>query len=112
MRPPIAGTARLRAAGAHASVLDQHNGGPTSGGTSIGVIGTQINQSAAEPITVGITGTLDRVEMYIYADGTIGNPFILDIVPVANGLPDTTAVLATSNFTPPPTGLQWISFDF
>ncbi len=101
----------LLAASAHAGVLDQHNDGPLLGGTSIGTIGTAVDQSAAQTITVGIGGIMDRVEMYIYADGTPGFPMVLRIVPVTAGLPDDSTILATGTLTPAPTGLQWVSFD-
>jgi hypothetical protein len=113
MKPtPLALTLLALAAPARASVLDQHNDTGITGGTSIGTIGSTVDQSAAQTIVVGITGTLDHVEMYIYADGALSSPLILQIVPVAGGLPDASTILATASITPPPTGLQWASFDF
>ena len=102
------------AAPANAEVLDQHNDGPLSGGTSIGVITTAINQSAAETITVGITGTLTRVEMYVYAGATLTAPLVLEVRAVDGGSetdPPSEQVLASQQVTPPPSGLQWVSFD-
>src|ERR1051325_7176577 len=94
-----------------AGALDQHNDGPISGGTSIGAIGTALSQSAAQTLTVGLPGILDRVEMYIYADGTPGFPLVLKVVPVAAGQPDDSTILPTASLTPAPTGLQWVSFN-
>ncbi len=107
---PAAALVFLYASTAHAGGLDQHNDGPLSGGTSIGTIGSSVNQSAAQTITVGASGIMGRVDMYIYADGTPGFPLILDIVPVAAGLPDDSTILGTASLTPSPTGLQWVTF--
>jgi hypothetical protein len=94
-----------------ASVLDQHNEGPLLGGTSVGVIGTQLEQSAAQTLVCGISGRLDRVEMYINASGSLSSPLVLEVRPVSNGAPDAAVLLATQQVSPLPTGLQWVSFD-
>jgi hypothetical protein len=117
MRTPAVFAAILAstlAAASNADVLDQHDDGPLSGGTSIGVITTAINQSAAETITVGITGTLTRVEMYVYAGGTLTAPLVLEVRTVDGSDvsdPPAEQVLASQQVTPPPSGLQWVSFD-
>jgi hypothetical protein len=111
-RPSLALSVLLLAGAARASVLDQHNDTGITGGTSIGVVGSAVDQSAAQTIQAGISGTLDRVELYFYADGALSSPLVLDIVPVApGGLPDSSTILASASITPPPSGLQWVSFD-
>ena len=97
---------------ARAQTLDQHNDGPLLGGTSVGVIGAVVNQSAAQTLTVGLSGTLTRVDMYVFAgQGALTAPLTLDITPAGGGSPDSSAVLATQSLIPPPTGLQWVTFD-
>jgi len=109
----LAVAAGIPGALARAQTLDQHNSsGPLSGGTSVGVIGTLVSQSAAQTFTVGLTGTLTHVSMYFFAgEGVLSAPLTLDVTPVAAGIPDSATVLATQSITPPPTGLQWITFD-
>jgi hypothetical protein len=80
------------------------------GGTSVGVIGTALEQSASQTFTVGLAGRLDRVEMYAYAGGTLSNPLVLEIHDAASGTPGTS-ILATQQVLPSSTGLQWIAFD-
>jgi hypothetical protein len=95
---------------ATAGVLDQHNDGPILGGTSVGVIGTALSQSAAQTLTVGLSGHLNRVEMYAYAGGTLSSPLVLEIRDAADGTPGTS-ILATQQALTSSTGLQWIAFD-
>jgi len=112
IRAPLAVSLLALAAPGHASVLDQHNDSGITGGTSVGVVGTAVDQSAAQTIEVGIAGRLDRVELYIYADGVLSSQLTLDLVPVTpGGLPDSSVVLASAGLTPSPSGLQWVSFD-
>jgi hypothetical protein len=93
-----------------AGAIDQHNDGPLSGGTSIGVIGAAVNQSAAQVFTVGLEGRLDRMEAYFYVGGAPTSPLVLEVHPVSGGVPGA-AVLASGLASPAPAGLQWVSFD-
>jgi hypothetical protein len=93
-----------------AGTLDQHNEGPLSGGTSVGLIGTAFSQSAAQTISVGLSGVLDRVDVYAYASASNTNPLVLEIQGVAGDVPNGT-VLGTQQVLPQAAGLQWITFD-
>jgi hypothetical protein len=108
--PFIAGF--LLAVPALAGNPDQSNEGPLLGGTSVGRIGSTFSQSAAQTVTVGAYGRLDRVDMYAFVGGQPSSPLVLEIHPMtAAGLPDSQ-VLGAREGTPSPIGLQWISFDF
>jgi len=101
----------LFAVPALAGTPDQSNEGPLLGGTSVGTIGSSFSQSAAQVVTVGTEGRLDRIDMYVYAGGVLSSPLVLQIFDVHASVP-TDQVFASREFTPSPIGLQWITFDF
>jgi hypothetical protein len=101
----------LFAAPALAGNLDQSNEGPVAGSTAIGVIGSSFSQSAAQTITVGFDGWLDGASIFINAAGQLTSPLVLEIHPVAGGVP-TDEILAAAAGTANQNGPQWVGFDF
>jgi hypothetical protein len=68
----------------------------TGGGSSIAVISTQ---SLAQSFEVGVAGQLSQVDLMVSRSASTAGSFMLSIVPVSAGTPDTTNPLFTQAYS-------------
>lgn len=107
-------------------IIDQATWGPLSGAAGIGKIGAGFEQRLAQTFTVGITGDLCRVKVWMGMHGSPTDNLVMEIRPVDGfGVPALTSgsALASVALTPAQvnSGMSpigggayrgWVSFDF
>lgn len=96
-----------------ADVLDQQQTGIGGGGTQISGPGS-LGRSLAQTFTAGLTGPLDRVDLYLASGATTTGPLTVEITDVTSaGAPGTTVLASTSVPAASVTGTGgWVAVPF
>ncbi len=118
-RPPllVLGVSFLMTSAAMATpILDQAYL-PPNGNSSLAVLGTGAEHDVAQTFTVGLTGQLTRIDVWLVSEGVPTTDLVLDVRNTTSGIPDPNdmLILGSASMTATQIGLlpspAFVSFD-